>query len=260
MSPPDPKPPRPRAPSRPDLPIAEVDRTVGGATDQRRFDQPKRSTLTNLPAVTASGEHAATVPAPRLDAPTARPTPPAGLVAQSPDAAVLEALRRRAEAAEAELVRRDRVRAEAESPAAAFPPPVSAAPSPRRPSPAPASSGGLRIEGPGGWKLSVPQAAMVALLAAAGIGGGVTAVAKPAADPAKTDALLAAQAAMAADVALVREQLAGVLKREAARDAYVRCLEESLDEIGEQLLPAQDRVGSAAPLRAYVKRCQRLRP
>lgn len=46
----DPNAPRPRQPSRPDLQAAEVDRTVGGAEHQRRFDAPKRNTLTDLPA------------------------------------------------------------------------------------------------------------------------------------------------------------------------------------------------------------------
>ena len=94
-------------------------------------------------------------------------------------------------------------------------------------------------------------------LAALGIGG---AALRPAADPAKQDATLTNVEAMRADVALIREQLAGVLRREAGRDAYTRCLEETLDDVGSQLLPAQDRAGSAQPIRAYVSRCQRLRP
>lgn len=148
-------------------------------------------------------------------------------------------------------------RAAAEAKQVAYPPKVSE----RSPSP------------PAGTRISTPPDAAIGksvryllgklwpfFVAAAGIGGGVTAVAKPSADPVKQDATLANTEALRADVALIREQLTGVIKREASRDAYTKCLEESIDDVGEQVLPAQDRLGSAAPLRAYVKRCQRLRP
>ena len=95
------------------------------------------------------------------------------------------------------------------------------------------------------------------LLAAAGIGG---AVLKPAGDPKRDEALLTNFEALRAEVAVMHEQLSSMLKWQAAQAPYTKCLEESLDEIGEQVLPAQDRLANAAPLRAYVKRCQRLRP
>lgn len=191
-------------------------------------------------------------------------TPPSGQPSaslpppsQSPDGAALDALRRRAEAAEIrnhELERRERVRTEAAS-SATWPPKVERRTGEAEPrSTPPHAAIGKSVTYLFGklWPLFV---------AAAGIGGGVTAIAKPAADPAKADAVLASQQAMRADVALLTEQVAGMLKREAARDQYVRCLEESLDEVGEQLLPAQDRLSNASPLRAYVKRrCERLRP
>lgn len=258
-------PPRPKQPSRPDGAVTELDRTPWGTANQRRADDPRRQTspggvmAVRLPgSPTLPLEHSPTVPARALQAPTQRATPAGGLVAQTPDAASLEALRRRAEAAEdraAELERRARVRDESDSPGAAFPPPVS-----RHPSPVPSSTP-AKVDQAIGWSVRhlLAKAAPL-LLAAAGIGGGATAVLKPSADPAKTDAVLASQEATRADVALLREQVAGMLKREAARDQYVRCLEESLDEVGEQLLPAQDRLTNASPLRAYVKRCSRLRP
>ena len=95
-----------------------------------------------------------------------------------------------------------------------------------------------------------------ALAAALGLAG----VLKPAADPAKADATLANTEAMRAELTAIREQLSGVIKREAARDAYIRCVDEGVNEIGSQLLPAQDKQGAAAPLRAWIDRCQRLRP
>jgi hypothetical protein len=98
------------------------------------------------------------------------------------------------------------------------------------------------------------------LLVALGVGGGAVAVGRPAGDPVKTEAQAVEVAALKRDHALVVEQLTGVLKREASRDAYIRCLDETLADMGSQLLPAQDRLGSAAKLRAYVDRCARLRP
>jgi hypothetical protein len=153
-----------------------------------------------------------------------------------------------------ELERRERVRTESQGPGP-YQRPIE-----RRQSPVPSSTPGKVDQAIGLTVRHLLGRAAPFLLAAAGIGGGITAVAKPSADPAKADAMLASQEAMRADVALLREQVAGMLKREAGRDQYTTCLEESLDEIGEQLLPAQDRLGSAAPLRAYTKRCKRLRP
>lgn len=200
-------------------------------------------------------EHSETIPAGAHRAPTQRATPSGGLVAQTPDQASLEALRRRAEAAEekaAELERRARVRTETDSPNT-WPPKVETR------TPVPSST--ARTDQATGAVLRVVLSKLAPyLVAAAGVGGGATAVLKPSTDPAKTDAVLVSQEAMRADVALLREQVAGMLKREAARDQYSACLEETLNDVGEQLLPAQDRLVNAAPLRAYTKRCQRLRP
>jgi hypothetical protein len=168
--------------------------------------------------------------------------------------AILERELTKTRAEVAELERRERVRLESQGPGP-YQPPVE-----RKPSPVPSSAPSKTDAAIGLTVRTLLGKAAPFLLAAAGIGGGVTAVARPSADPAKTDAVLASQEAMRADVSLLREQVAGMLKREAARDQYTRCLEESLDEIGEQLLPAQDRLTNASPLRAYAKRCQRLRP
>jgi hypothetical protein len=269
----DPRPARPRQPSRPDAdrPSIEVDRTVGGATEQRRFDLPKRSaTLTGLqapmplrpepnplekktwrlPAPPSALAHARRTPIPPSDGPPAGETAAAGQLA----AVLAERDRLQDELAKAQ---RD-ARAGAEAQLQTYPPKVTPQ---RSPSPIPSSTPAKVDQALGMTVRHLLARAAPFLLAAAGIGGGVTAVAKPSADPAKTDAVLASQEAMRADVALIREQMAGVLKREAARDQYTLCLEEVLDDMGEQVLPAQDRLGSAAPLRAYIKqRCRRLRP
>ncbi len=178
-------------------------------------------------------------------------------MSQSPEAASNEALRRRAEAAEAdrdELLRQGRVQAEARGPGP-YQVPV------RSQSPGPSSAPSKADAALGASLRHLLGKAAPFLLAAAGIGGGVTAVAKPGADPAKTDATLANVEAMRADMTVMREQLSSVIKWQATQGAYTKCLEEALDEVGEQLLPAQDRLANASPLRAYVKqRCARLRP
>ncbi len=272
MAPPEP-PKRPRPGSAPSI---EVDRTVGGATEQRRFDAPKRTTLTDLPAArpverkaTETGLPAPpplplalrpTAPAAAHQAPTQRaPTPAAGIripvddtppsVPPGPSAELLEA---RAKIAEYE--RRERVQTESRGPGP-YQPPL------RSQSPVPSSAPSKVDQAIGKGVRLLLGRHVLALLAAAGVGGGVTAIAKPSADPAKADATLVIVEAMRADLAVVREQLTGVIKREAARDQYTQCLESALDEVGEQLLPAQDRLANASPLRAYVKqRCARLRP
>jgi hypothetical protein len=247
---------------------------VDGAP-QRQPD--RRGTLPGGMAA-ASSEYAPTVPSPPplpLKQTWRVPTPPSAVAlarrsdppasadppaSESPSAGRLEAKELMAELAKAraeiaERDRRDRVQLESRGPGP-YQPPIE-----RRPSPVPSSAPSKTDAAIGLTVRHLLSKAAPFLLAAAGIGGGITAVAKPSADPAKTDAVLASQEAMRADVALLREQVAGMLKREAARDQYVLCLEEVLDDVGEQVLPAQDRLGSAAPLRAYVKqRCKRLRP
>ncbi len=299
MTPPLP-PQRPKAPSRPDLLLdqqPERGAVRHPGVDGVPQAAPKRSaTLTGLVAPPAPGSQPPplppTKPAPPrhpLKATWRVPTPPSAAalarrsdppphgsppepdVDQEPVTAVESPQARQASREQqleakllessrelAELRRQARVQAETASPASHYP----LGPPARHQSPVPSSgpAGGIRIEGPGGFKLTVPQAVVLAVLASAGLGGGAIAIAKPSADPSKTDAMLVSQEATRADVALLREQTAGMLKREAARDQYVRCLEESLDEVGEQLLPAVDRLQNASPLRAYTKRCQRLRP
>jgi len=240
--------------------------------------------LTAIPHPPAlPSEHAPTVPAPRarFQETLRQPTPPSTMAAArrtpvpSPDEATpdqdapvslpeaQEAILRQALAEErAKVARLERdARAAAEAKVETFPPKIEQ----RHPSPVP-SSAPSKVDAAIGKAVRTTATrlaeryGLMPLLLVFGLGGSVVAIAKPTADPAKTDAVLASQEAMRADVALLREQVAGMLKREAGRDQYTKCLEESLDEIGEQLLPAQDRLGSASPLRAYVKRCQRLRP
>ncbi len=139
-----------RQPSKPELASAEVDRTVGGAENQRRFDEPRRrQTLTSFPEVripvapTAPLEYRPTVAAEAFTAPTlpARPEPTGIRIPEdettprsrvdgpplstTPEQASNVALRARAEAAEAkaaELERRDRVRQESKQ--VSYPPRV----------------------------------------------------------------------------------------------------------------------------------------
>lgn len=98
------------------------------------------------------------------------------------------------------------------------------------------------------------------LVGAVGLGAGGAGALKPTADPVKQDAVEVRQAALERDHAVVVEQLTGVLKREPQMARYVACLEEQLREVGEQALPAPDRMGSAKPPRPFVERCSRLRP
>lgn len=265
-----PEPPkRPRQPSRPDGErISVVDQAPEPEVlAQRRFDrpQPRKATMPGLAPVRLPGapqlptELAKTERAPSTTAATVRATPATGIripadetppsVPPGPSAELLEA---RAELAE--YKRRERVQVESRGPGP-YQPPL------RSQSPVPSSAPSKADAALGMTVRHLLAKALPFLLAAAGIGGGVTAIAKPSADPAKTDATLANVEAMRADLAVIREQLTGVIKREAARDQYTQCLESALDEVGEQLLPAQDRLANASPLRAYVKqRCARLRP
>lgn len=137
--PPEP-PKRSRQASHSDLKPVLDQTPEGSVTEQRRFDQPKRSaTLTGLQVAALRP----TAPASALARATVRvPTPPDGIKvtdalapalepslpppSQTADGATIEAVRRRAETAEAELAelkRQGRVRAETASPAS-FPPAV----------------------------------------------------------------------------------------------------------------------------------------
>ncbi len=271
-----------RPPPLPDR-KASVDKLVGASTDYAasqdhvRPELARKETFRGIGALkppALPGELAPTlkaparptlketwnVPAPPLAVALARrtPVPSSGETPSRTDAAMgrpeASAELTEALAKLAEYERRERVQVESRGPGP-YQPPL------RSQSPVPSSTPAKVDQALGMTVRHLLAKAAPFLLAAAGIGGGVTAVAKPSADPAKTDAVLASQEAMRADVALIREQMAGVLKREAARDQYTLCLEEVLDDVGEQVLPATDRLGSAVPLRAYIKqRCRRLRP
>jgi hypothetical protein len=288
MAPPDP--PRPKQPSRPELPIS-VDKVVGAAgkhAGSQEYVRPELARRGTLPGGMAALpgppplplEGAKTIPAENpLRKKTWRvPTPPSAVaqarrtpVPPSPDpspstdapestpgnsTAELAALRAKL----AEFERRERVQAETASPNS-YPPKVVE----RKPSPA----AGTRVEAAS----SPPDAAIGRsvrwllgkawpfLVAAAGLGGGAVGVAKPSADPAKQDATLAEMHAMRADMAVMRDQLASMARWQATEAMYTVCLEDALDDVGEQVLPAQDRMTNATPLRAYIKqRCRRLRP
>lgn len=226
-----------------------------------RFDRPRPPPLPT-PSVATRGAPtpaAGTVAVGAQQGPPSSTLPP--LSEDSKDAQIV-ALRARAEAAEsakAEFERRERVAAETQSPAT-FPPKIEQ----RRPSP----PAGTRVE-----TASTPPDAAIGksvryllgrlwpfFLAAAGIGGGVTAVAKPSVDPAKADATLANTEALRRDLGLMRTQLNGALDREAASSAYVQCLAEQQAEYFAQLSPAPDKMGSAAPLKPFVDRCRNRRP
>lgn len=168
MSLPDPDKPagRERRPlPAPDREVREErDRTVTTAEKQRRFDSPKRTTLTELPPAvrperkpTLGGWPSSPPIPPAIPAGNRRAAPPAIVsappttvgppdedttlqspvgalppVSLTPDAAAVEALRRRAETAEAkaqELERQARVRLETRGPQS-FPPAVTPGPPP----------------------------------------------------------------------------------------------------------------------------------
>jgi hypothetical protein len=258
---PPPKPPR-RPGSKPDL--------QGIITP----DQPERAAVKHHPGVdgavqpvprklTAPGGFSIPQPdllkterAPRLDAPTVRATPVSGTPAQRPDEDDHEALRRRLDAAERErdeLRRQARVRAESDSPAGSFPPPVK-----RSPSPVPSSSPDAKLERAVGGTvvLLAKRFGWPAIAVALGIAG----VAKPAADPGAVQASKENTEALRAEMSVMHEQLTSALKWMAAQSVYTQCIEENLDDVGEQVLPAQDKLANPTPLRAYIKRCRRLRP
>lgn len=292
MTPPqEPKPPRPRQPSAGDLPRADVDKPVGvAAEEQRRFDRPppKRSqTLPGIPRLATPPllplEHRPTAPAAALSASTLRaPTPatgtripvgqtpasgqPAGSLpppSQDPAHAQVEALRRRAEAAEARTAQLERdARAAADTHLQTYPPKVEPQ---RHPSPVP-SSAPTKVDAAIGKAVRTLAERLAArhgwmpLLVALGVGGGATAVLKPSADPAKADATLVKLDELRREVSLLRVQLNSALDREAASSAYTECLAEQQAEYFAQLSPALDRMGAAAPLRPFVDRCKSRKP
>jgi hypothetical protein len=222
-------------------------------------------------------ESAATVPAPRQDAPTLRATTAAGEApdesalqspvdvslpppSADPDQAVKDALRRRAEAAEAalaELRRRERVRVEADSPAAQFPPQVTESQPPSSITKTDAVIGkvvrsvAIKLAARFGW---------TPLLVALGVGGTVAVVAKPSAQPEKLEAALSRIEALERQDKLRGTQVNGSLDREAIVSEFLKCLYEQQVEGFGQLLPAQDKMGSAALPKPFVDKCRARRP
>jgi hypothetical protein len=151
---------------------------------------------------------------------------------------------------------RDR-RAEAEARQDTFPPKVETRHQ-RSPSPVPSSTPDAKLERAVGGTvvLLAKRFGWPAIAVALGIAG----VAKPAADPGAVQASKENTEALRAEMSVMHEQLTSALKWMAAQSAYTQCIEESLDDMGEQVLPAQDKLANPTPLRAYIKRCRRLRP
>lgn len=208
------------------------------------------------PKMTSNERQGVRVQTPVSGPPVSLPPP-----SHNPELAMAEALRRRAEAAEAraqEAERQLRVQAEVRSPAT-FPPSV------RHQTPVPSSAPtktdaaigkairtlAVRLATKLGWS---------PVLVALGLGSGATAVLKPSADPAKTDATLANTEAIKREQALQRTQLNGVLDREAVRDAFALCLYEQQDEYFSQLMPSQEKLVNPQPLRAWINRCKSRKP
>ena len=279
-------PPLPRQPSSPELvgivtpdqPERGAVRHHPGVEDAPQAPPQRRGTLPGgmaaIPALT-SGEFAPTLPAPNpLQKKTWRvPTPPsAALLARRtpvppPDdppapqsaadgqlAAVLaERDRLRGELAQAQ---RD-ARAAAEAKLETYPPKVEQ----RIPTPVPSSAPEAKVDRAVGSLVRVGLRKLWPLfVAAAGIGGGATAVLKPSADPAKADATLANVEAIHRDLGLVRTQLDGVLDREATRDDFTECLYEQQADYFEQLLPSQQKLVTGQLQRTWVDRCRTRRP
>jgi hypothetical protein len=162
-----------------------------------------------------------------------------------------------------ELERQARVAAETASPSSHFPYPETKSAPNRKQSPVPVSVAPDEAIGKTVRyvvkHLGVKVLALV--LSGAGLGAGALAFLKPSADPAKQDATLANTQALRAEMTLMRTQLTGVIVDRPSWIEYTKCLEEGIEEIGSQVLPAHDRVGSASPMRVWIaKRCVRLRP
>lgn len=98
------------------------------------------------------------------------------------------------------------------------------------------------------------------LLLALGLGSGAVAVLRPAATPQKVDAAATRIEALETKLAALSESHAAVLKREALKDQLVECLQEQYGERFAQLLPAKDRLGSAALPQPWFDRCAHFRP
>ncbi len=258
-------PPLPGSPKRaPSLPEVILDeQPEPSVLVQRRFDrpQPRKATMPGLSPVRLPGapdeQLGQTQRAPSTTAKTI-PTPAAGTKApdaatglagaslpppsQSPEAASLEAVRRRAEAAEAraqEAERQLRVQLESKGPGP-YQQPVE-----RKPSPAPVSVAPTTDQAIGkGLRLILGKLWPV-FLAMAGIGGGATAVLKPTAQPEKVDAtaIRVTNAERAIDAEVKRTQAIEDYARELAR--VNRCLRKQQSTVNGSILPAPDHFGAA---------------
>jgi hypothetical protein len=251
----------PRPPPRPgNLPAAEVDRTVGGATGQRRFDEPKK-TCPGIPAPQLSGEHSPTVPARAYTAPTMRVRTPQGVqvvtirdsdktppsatmppISETPEQDALRILRARVR----ELEARDRqTRSASQAPAATQ---------------APGSAGGLDDAAIGKLVKSITSSVMkklglpAALAACLGLGG---AGYKVATDKPAPPALTAAQLDSALDkLKTGRGGLNDLVRAQNENLQLSKCLRRKINEIGGALLPAPDRMGPARKAQPYEDDCQ----
>lgn len=259
------------------------DQPERGAVRMPRAEPPKRTaTLPGIPSVAVprqSGEFAPTLPAPNpLEKRTWRlPTPPSALAharRTDPPAGVeppptsirvpadnepssgqpgasAELLAARAKLAEYE--RRERVQVESRGPGP-YQPPL------RSQSPVPSSAPSKADAALGMTVRHLLAKAAPFLLAAAGIGGGVTAIAKPSADPAKTDATLANIEELGRKIDRVDTKVNGLLDREPQLTEFVECLYEQQADYFEQLLPSQQRLVTGSLQRTWVDRCRNRRP
>lgn len=162
-------------------------------------------------------------------------------------------------AEKAELERQARVAAESRAPGP-YQKPIERSQSPV-PSSAPSKTDAVigKVVRTGATKLA-ERYGLMPLLVAVGLGGGVVAVAKPTAEPGKVTALEARVGTLEQQAMASAALQSKAIQREALRDAYFQCLLEEVSEAMAQLLPAQDRVGNAAPMKPWVERCSRLKP
>ncbi len=254
----------------------EVDRTVGAAENQRRFDEPRRKqTLTSFPDVripiapASPLEYRPTVPARALTAPTvpaqAEPTgiripaddklslaPPSA----TPDAAALAASRADGERLRLKVAELEwDARAAAEVKQASFPPPVKPSPVPV---PTVVASKEPETEAVIGWLVKravANRAAIYALVAALGVGGGGVAI-KQATDKPKPEPVTMAQLEQALDKQRTRKGGSDDQTR-ALNDLLdlAKCQRRKITQIGKSMLPAPDHVGTASKVQPFDDDC-----
>ncbi len=277
MSPPSPTKPAVGGDPTPKKPIGRLvlDQTPEEqVVKQRRFDEPRRrQTLTDLhglktpglplelgQTVRAPSTTSATLPARpdptgiRIPSDEAAPQPSLAPPSATPDAAALAASRADAERLRikvAELERNARATAEVRSPVGTFPPPVQ-----RSPIPAPVVSVPPKIDQAIGKSLRyVFSKAAPYLLAAAGIGGGITAVAKPTPTLEKVDATAVRVTEIERSKDEDRRRILAVedYSRELAR--VNRCLRKQQAHVNESVTPAPDHFGAARRQEPFIDVC-----